>query len=122
MERTILNDGQWAKIKNLLPGKKTDCGVTAKSNRTFVEAVLWIARTGAPWRDLPKKFGSWYTVYTRYYRWSKKHVWQNVFELLAGDADIEFLMVDGSIVRVHQHGASKKQSVKSRVRDVHEGA
>lgn len=122
MNREMLSDEQWAKIENTLPGKKNDCGVTAKDNRNFVEAVLWIARTGAPWRDLPAKYGHWHTVYMRYNRWSHKNVWQRVFKLLIGEADIEFLMVDGSIVRVHQHGASKKRNVKNKVKGVREAA
>ena len=101
-------------MEPLLPGKASDCGVTAKDNRLFVEAVLWIARTGAPWRDMPKEFGNWHRIYVRYARWSQKGVWKRVFEELADDPDLEYLMVDGSIVRVHQHGAAKKRNVKSR--------
>lgn len=108
MPRLMLRDDQWKRIEPLLPGKATDCGVTAKDNRLFVEAVLWIARTGAPWRDLPDTFGRWHTVYMRYNRWSKKGVWQQVVDTLADDPDLEQLMIDGSIVRVHQHGAAKK--------------
>lgn len=114
MARKLLSDSQWKRMKPLLPGKKTDCGVTAIDNRFFVEAVLWIARTGAPWRDMPKEFGHWHRVYVRYDRWSKKGIWKHVFEKLADDPDLEYLMVDGSIVRVHQHGASKKRNVKNK--------
>lgn len=110
MARTILRDDQWDRMKDLLPGTLNDCGVTAKDNRLFVEAVLWIARTGSPWRDLPKCFGHWHRVYVRYNRWSKKGIWSKLFETLSDDQDLESLMVDGSIVRVHQHGAPKKQS------------
>ena len=68
MPRTILQDHQWNRIKDLLPGKASDCGVTGNDNRLFLEAVLWIARTGAPWRDLPEYFEKWNSVYTRYNR------------------------------------------------------
>ena len=118
MNREILNNSQWAKIEHLLPGKNTDCGVTAKDNRAFIEAVLWIARTGAPWRDLPERYGAWYTVYTRYYRWAKKGVWQRIFKAFADAGDIEFLLVDGSIVRVHQHGSAKKKTAMQRAKVV----
>ena len=74
----------------------------------FLEAVLWIARTGSPWRDMPEEFGHWHRVYVRYNRWSKKGVWEEIFEALSADKDLEYLMVDGSIARVHQHGAPKK--------------
>jgi transposase len=108
MTRTILRDDQWERIKDILPGKVGDCGVTATDNRTFIEAVLWIARTGSPWRDLPESFGSWHRVYVRYNRWSYKGTWSQLFEAIADNPDLEYLMVDGSIVRVHQHGAAKK--------------
>ena len=110
MPRTVLRDEQWKRIEGFLPGKSTDCGVTAKNNRLFVEAVLWIIRTGSPWRDLPTDFGHWHRVYVRYNRWSKKGVWEEFFKAMSGDPDLEYLMIDGSIVRVHQHGAAKKTS------------
>ena len=116
MPRTVLRDDQWHRIEGFLPGKATDCGVTAKDNRLFVEAVLWIIRTGSPWRDLPTDFGHWHRVYVRYSRWSKKGIWNRVFTMMSDDPDLEYLMVDGSIVRVHQHGAAKKtnKSLKAR--------
>lgn len=110
MTRVLLRDDQWERIKDHLPGKATDCGVTAKDNRGFLEAVLWINRTGAPWRDLPEELGHWHRVYVRYNRWSKKGHWAQIFEALSEDKDLEYLMVDGSITRVHQHGAPKKTS------------
>ncbi len=110
MRRSVLRDEQWERLKDLLPGKSTDCGVTASDNRLFIEAVLWIARTGAPWRDLPKEYGYWHRIYVRFNRWSKKGVWNRVFKALSGDRDLEYLMVDGSIVRVHQHGSPPKKS------------
>jgi transposase len=109
MDRIILRDDQWKCLEPLLPGKSSDCGVTAKDNRLFLEAVLWIARTGAPWRDLPPHYGHWHRVYVRYNRWADKGVWKRIFEAVAGDPDLEYLMVDGSIVRVHQHGAAQKK-------------
>jgi len=110
MPRTVLKDDQWERIEPFLSGKSTDCGVTVVNNRLFVEAVLWIVRNGSPWRDLPVDFGYWNQVYVRYNRWSKKGVWERVFHLMADDPDFEYLMVDGSIVRVHQHGAAKRGS------------
>ena len=112
MNRMILRDDQWSRIEPLLSGKSSDCGVTGKNNRLFLEAVLWICRTGAPWRDLPEAFGNWHTVFTRYNRWSKKGRWQTIFESLSKNANFEYLMVDGSIARLHQHGAPKKTPEK----------
>ena len=109
MARTVLSNEQWVRIKDMLPGKASDSGTTAKSNRLFIEAILWIARTGAPWRDLPPEFGSWHNVYNRFSRWCSKGTWEKVFEILSEECDMEYLMVDGSIIRIHQHGAPKKQ-------------
>ena len=103
-----------------MPGKPTDCGVTAGNNRLFVEAVLWIIRTGSPWRDLPSDFGHWHRVSVRYNRWSKKAVWERVFQIMADDPDLDYLMVDGSVVRVHQHEAAKKTNRQTKRKAHHE--
>lgn len=114
MKRTVLRDDQWERIKDLLPGKAGDSGVTASNNRLVIEAVLWIARTGSPWRDLPERFGYWHRIYVRYNRWAHKGSWTNILAAVASDPDLEYLMVDGSIVRVHQHGAAQKNSSRNR--------
>lgn len=114
MAREKLTDEQWEKMEMLLPGKAGDRGVTGANNRLFIEAVLWIARTGAPWRDLPAEFGNWHTTYTRFNRWCKKGVWPRVFQEVGKDADLEQLMIDSTVVRAHQHaaGAQKKRVIK----------
>ena len=110
MPRYGLRDDQWERIKDLLPGKPGDPGVTAQDNRRFVEAVLYRYRAGIPWRDLPERFGDWKNTHRRYSRWAEKGVWQRLFEHLATDADNEYAMIDSTIVRAHQHsaGAPKK--------------
>ena len=113
--RLLRSDAQWEWIEELLPGKAGDCGVTAKDNRLFVEAVLWIARTGSPWRDLPEEFGYWHRVYVRYSRWGKKGVWGRLLSSVSAIPDLEYLMVDGSVVRIHQHGAAKKTAKPKRL-------
>ncbi len=115
MTRKVLRDDQWERIEPLLSGKASDCGVTGKENRLFIEAVLWICRTGAPWRDLPEDLGNWHTVFTRYNRWSKKGRWERLFGVLSEEADFEYLMIDGSIARVHQHGAPQKKPRKRKL-------
>jgi transposase len=77
--RKQLRDEQWEQIEGMLPGKVGDRGRSAADNRLFVEAVLWIARTGSPWRDLPPEFGSWNSTYQRFARWSRAGVWHRVF-------------------------------------------
>lgn len=111
----VLRNEQWRRIEAMLPGRITDPGRTAADNRLFVEAVLWIARTGAPWRDLPREFGSWNSVYQRFGRWSDKGVWQRVFATLAEDADFKEVFLDSTIVRAHQHAAgARKKTVPKR--------
>lgn len=114
MVRKVLRDDQYARIAPLLPGKPGDRGVTAANNRLFVEAVLWLARTGAPWRDLPAEFGSWNSVYRRFGRWADNGVWQRVFDELSKDADFEDIFIDSTVVRAHQHaaGAAKKTALR----------
>lgn len=113
MPRKILRDDQWERIEPLLPGKATDCGVTA-DNRLFVEAVLWLLRTGAPWRDLPPEFGRWHSVYMRFARWRKNGVWDRLLEAVRDEADLEEVFVDSTAVRAHLHaaGAVKKTARK----------
>lgn len=122
MPRKILRDDQWHRIENLLPGKASDPGVTAKDNRVFVEAVLWIARTGAPWRDLPRGLGNWHNVFTRYSRWSKKGVWQRLIEAIIDDPDLEALLIDSTIVRAHQHAAGAQKNWAASARALARGA
>ena len=112
--RYALRDDQWDRIKDALPGKETDPGRTGADNRLFIDAVMWVARTGAPWRDLPPEYGKWSNVHKRFMRWAKKGTWQMIFNTLAVDADTEWLMIDSTIVRAHQHaaGAAKKTAIK----------
>jgi transposase len=108
MDRDVLTDAQWEKLEPLLPGRVGHVGTTAKDNREFLEGVLWIARTGSPWRDLPERFGFWGCVYVRYNRWCHNGTWQRIFEALSDDPDFEYVMIDSSIVRAHQHAAGGK--------------
>ena len=114
MDRTLLSDGQWRRVEGLLPGKAGDPGATAKDNRLFLEGVLWIARTGSPWRDLPERHGPWNSAWRRFRRWALKGVFEQVFQALADDRDFEYVMIDGTLVRVHQHGTGAKGGLKIR--------
>ena len=115
MDRKMLRDDQWERIEPLLPGKKSDPGCTARDNRRFVEAVLWIMRTGSPWRDLPEELGHWHRTFVRFSRWREKGVWERVATALRSEADMEHLFLDSTIVRAHQHsaGAKKKRATST---------
>lgn len=114
MLRMVLRDDQWERIEKIISEKKGERGRPIISSRSFIEAVIWIARTGSPWRDLPEEFGPWNTAYVRFARWSDKNVWQNIFAVLREDADFEEVYLDSTVVRAHQHaaGAAKKKGSK----------
>jgi len=109
-----LRDDQWNRIKDILPGRDGHVGGTAPDNRLFVEAILYRFRTGIPWRDLPVHFGHWKNTHQRFSRWAKSGVFERIFQVLASDADNEYMMIDATIVRAHQHsaGAQKKAATK----------
>ena len=109
--RYALRDDQWLRIKDNLPGSVNWVGSTAKDNRLFVEAVLYRYRAGIPWRDLPARFGDFRVVHARHRRWCESGAWEQVFKLLANDADNEYMMIDSTIVRAHQHSAGAKKGV-----------
>ena len=111
-KRYALRDDQWERIENLLPGREGTVGVTAKDNRLFVEAVLYRYRAGIPWRDLPSRFGDFRVIHTSHSRWSRKGIWEMIFQHLAKDTDNEYQMIDATIVRAHQHSAGAKNSDK----------
>ncbi len=77
-----------------LPGKEGDPGRTAKDNRRFVEAVLWIMRAGTPWRDLPESFGKWGSVWKGFRRWALEGVFERIFAALSGDPDFDYELID----------------------------
>ena len=114
MDRFCLTDAQWAKMEPHCRGKPGDPGRTGGDNRLFLEAVLWIARTGSPWRDLPAMFGKWNTVFTRFRDWVKADVFQRIFEAVSDAPDLEYAMIDGTIIKVHRHGQGAKGGLKAR--------
>ena len=112
MDRLILSDAQWSRISQHIIGDERTRGSSGHNNRMFVEGVLWIVRTGAPWRDLPEVFGSWNSAFRRFSRWSAKGVWYRIFAAMADDPDLEYLILDSTIVRAHQHAAGAKKGLK----------
>jgi transposase len=110
MRRYALRDDQWDRIKDFLPGREGHVGGTAADNRLFVDAVLYRYRAGVPWRDLPERFGDWKVVYQRYNRWAKGGVFERIFKQLASDHDNEYMMIDATIVRAHQHAPAQQKN------------
>ena len=114
VKRYELSDGQWERVKDLLPGKVGDPGRSGGDNRQVVNGVLWVLRSGAHWHDLPERYGKWKTVHTRFSRWAKAGVWERVFEALIKDRDNQYLMLDTTLVRAHQPAATGKGGPKIR--------
>ena len=102
--RHELTDEQWDAIEPLLPGRKGDPGRTAADNRLFVDAVLFVAKTGVPWRGLPGRFGKWNTAWRRFDRWCASGAWARLAAAL-GEPDLEELQLDSTTVRA-RHGAA----------------
>lgn len=113
--RGELTNEQWERIEPLLPPQKPKTGRPAQEHRMILNGILWILRTGAPWRDLPERYGKWTTVYSRFQRWRKKGVWQKVLSELQtladqqGELNWELHFEDGTIIRAHQHAAGAKK-------------
>jgi len=113
-ERFVINDRSWAIIEPLVPGTVRDRGVTAKDTRLFLEAVLWRVRVGGPWRDLPSGFGEWNSVFRRFRRWALNGVFKRIFEAVSNDPDFEYIMIDGTIISVHQKASGAKGGLSIR--------
>ncbi|MEZ5896183.1 MAG: IS5 family transposase [Parvularculaceae bacterium] len=113
MVRLVLTDAQWARMEPHCLGKPSDPGRSGKDNRLFLEAVLWIARTDSPWRDLPASFGKWNTVFKRFRDWVKADVFKRLFDAVSDDPDMEYAMIDATIVPVHRHGHGAKGGPQS---------
>ncbi len=114
MHRGDLTNSPWERLQPLLPPPKPRTGRPAHDHRTLLHGILWILRTGAPWRDLPERYGPWRTVASRFYRWQKAGVFQRVWAALqqqadaAGQLDGQMHDVDSTIIRAHQHAAGAK--------------
>jgi transposase len=118
--RHELTDAQWARLAPLLPPRKP--GKPRKDDRLAIDGILWKLATGAPWRDLPERYGPWSTAYSRFFRWRRAGVWDRLFAAVlaradaAGELDWELHFVDGTVIRAHQHAAGAKGGTRSRRR------
>lgn len=106
--RHDLSDQAWALLEPHLPGQRGQWGGIAQNNRLFINAVLWILRTGAPWRDLPPEYGKWGTVHQRFIRWRDNGTWERLLETMIDQPDFEWLMIDATHCKVHPHATGAK--------------
>ncbi len=111
MKRHELTDAQWRRLQPLLPPERPPTGRPNHDHRTILNGILWVLRTGAPWRDLPERYGPVGTVSSRFYRWREAGLWDRVLSALQAEADArgeidwDLHFVDATIVRAHQHAA-----------------
>ncbi|WP_408637931.1 IS5 family transposase [Oxalobacter vibrioformis] len=106
--RHDISDQAWALLEPHLPGQPGQWGRIAKDNRTFINAVFWILRTGAPWRDLLPEYGKWGSVHQRFIRWRDKGIWERLLEILIDEPDFEWLLIDASHIKIHPHAAGAR--------------
>lgn len=117
MRRGELSDEQWDRLEPLLPAQKPRTGRPNVEHRQIINGILWVLRTGAPWRDLPERYGSWSTVASRFYRWREAGIWERIWAQVQSEADEqdeidwEIHLLDGTVVRAHQHAAGAKKRV-----------
>lgn len=115
MARGDLSDAQYERLQPLLPPQKPRTGRPNHDHRPIINGILWHIRTGAPWRDLPERYGNWKTVSSRFYRWSNNGTWQRIYEKLqedddfVGEIDWTIHFVDSSVIRAHQHAAGARK-------------
>ena len=113
-QRFVVSDVLFQRFGSDLSGKFSDSGATAKDNRLFLEAVLWRVRTGSPWRDLPPAFGHWNSQFRRFRRWAKTGVFERLFKAMSEDVDLEYALIDGTFVQVHQKATGAKGGLNIR--------
>lgn len=113
MSRITISDKMWEKLSPLIPRENGYWGRPSRSHREIIEGILWVLRTGAPWRDLPPNYGPWSSVYNRFNRWNATGLWKKIWDALKEDIDHENYMIDGSIVKAHQDACRiKKKRMK----------
>jgi transposase len=126
--RHELTEAQWAQLAPLPPPEKPGTGKPNKAHRVVLDGILWKLRTGAPWRDLPARYGPWSTVYSRFWRWQRAGVWDRLFAAVqrqadaAGRLDWAIHFVDGTVIRAHQHAVGARGGTRRRRRSGGAGA
>jgi transposase len=113
LPRHAISDLDWERIKDLLPPENKGEGRPSKPNRDMLNGMLWIAKTGTPWRDLPERFDPWQTIYSRFRLWCKNDAFQSLFEALTQDADMQDVSIDSTSCKAHQHAAGAKKGLNT---------
>lgn len=119
VHRYELTDDQWERLQEYLPPQRPATGRPAKDHRTVLNGMLWILRTGAPWRDLPDRYGNWQTVYSRFRRWREAGIWNRILTALQREAafdddlDGSLAMIDGTNIRAHHQAAGAKKGARN---------
>lgn len=130
VRRHELTDEQWKQLEPFLPPVKRTMGRPSEDHRRIINGILWKLKTGAPWRDLPERYGPWSTVYSRFFRWKRQGIWDQIFSALTAKADArgsvnwEIHLMDSTIIRAHHHAAGLKKGVRRKRRSatVREGS
>jgi transposase len=110
--RHEISENDWERVKDLLPPENAGEGRPSKPNRIMLNGMLWQAKTGAPWRDLPEYYGPWQTIYSRFRKWSNLDVFRELFKSLSSDADMQDMSIDSTSCKAHQHSAGAKKGLK----------
>lgn len=109
--RYELTDEEWAKIEPFFPVREDSTLGRPNDIRTTVNGIIWIARSGAPWRDLPERYGKWNPVYKCFAKWEMQGIFEKVFRALQIDADLQDISIDSTSCKAHQHSAGAKKGV-----------
>jgi transposase len=116
-QRFVVTDALWQRLEPHLPGKVSDTGATAKCNRLFLEAVFWRVCTGSPWRDLPPAFDHWNSQFRRFRPRARAGVFGNIVNVISKYLDLEYALIDGTIVQVHQKATGSKGGLNIKGQD-----
>jgi transposase len=108
VEGEVLRDDQWERLREFVPGGRKGKRGPRSDGRRFIDALLWVGRSGGRWRDLPEKFGPYQTVKRRYYRWVEQGVFEHIFETVADDPDLEWLAIDATVIRAQAQAAGAR--------------
>ena len=120
MKQYEVSASQWRRMEGFLRGHLGHVGITAKDNRQFVNDVLAVLRSGDRWKDLPPGCGKWKSIHKRFTRWARAGISEKIFQVLLDDPDNRYVMIDSTIIRVHQQAASGKGGARIRFRGVPE--